>query len=43
MLEGGHGSIQQIAYAVGFKSVSHFSRSFREQFGTPPSRYPADG
>jgi signal transduction histidine kinase/CheY-like chemotaxis protein/ligand-binding sensor domain-containing protein/AraC-like DNA-binding protein len=39
MLTGGAGSIQQIAYAVGYKSVSHFSRSFREHYGAPPSRY----
>lgn len=39
MLAAGAGSIQQIAYAVGFRSVSHFSRSFREQYGVPPSRY----
>jgi len=36
------GSIQQVAYAVGFKSVSHFSRSFREHYGVPPSRYVAE-
>jgi YesN/AraC family two-component response regulator len=40
MLTARAGSIQEIAYAVGFKSVSHFSRSFREQYGVPPSRYP---
>lgn len=39
MISAGAGSIQEIAYAVGFKSVSHFSRSFREQYGEPPSRY----
>ncbi|MGD8319183.1 MAG: AraC family transcriptional regulator, partial [Gemmatimonadota bacterium] len=38
MLRAGAGSIQQVAYAVGFKSVSHFSRSFREKFGVSPSR-----
>ncbi len=39
MLAAGAGSIQEIAYAVGFKSVSHFSRSFKEHTGVPPSRY----
>lgn len=43
MLAGGVGSIQEVAYAVGFKSVSHFSRSFREQYGVPPSRYTPEG
>jgi signal transduction histidine kinase/DNA-binding response OmpR family regulator len=33
------GSVSEIAYAVGFKSVSHFSRSFRETFGHPPSSH----
>lgn len=42
ILEAGAGSIQEVAFAVGFKSVSHFSRSFREQYGVPPSRYPSE-
>jgi AraC-like DNA-binding protein len=29
-------TIGKVAYAVGFNSQSHFSRSFREAFGTPP-------
>ena len=32
-------TIGKVAYAVGFNSQSHFSRSFREAFGTPPSQY----
>ncbi len=39
LLAGGHGSVGEIAYAVGFKSVSHFSRCFREAYGVPPSSY----
>ena len=35
------GTVSEIAYAVGFQSLAHFSRSFREHFGVPPSRYPA--
>jgi AraC-like DNA-binding protein len=33
------GSISEVAYGVGFKSVSHFSRSFREHYGCTPSKY----
>lgn len=31
-------SISDICYKWGFKSLSHFSRSFREQFGISPSQ-----
>lgn len=31
-------SITEISVACGFKSVSHFSRSYRRAFGTSPSR-----
>jgi signal transduction histidine kinase/DNA-binding response OmpR family regulator len=33
------GNVSEIAYAVGFQSLAHFSRSFRDQFGIPPSGY----
>jgi signal transduction histidine kinase/ligand-binding sensor domain-containing protein/DNA-binding response OmpR family regulator len=32
-------SVSRIAYAVGFKSVAHFSNRFAEHFGVRPSRY----
>lgn len=32
-------TIGEVAYAVGFNSQSYFSRSFRDEFGTSPSRY----
>jgi len=32
-------TVSQIAYAVGFNSLSYFSRSFRTHFGVPPSTY----
>ena len=32
-------SIEVIAAEVGFSSRSHFSRRFRDQFGTDPSTY----
>lgn len=33
------GTVSEIAYSVGFKSVSHFSRRFRGRYGVPPSEY----
>ena len=41
LLEDGAGNVSEVAYGVGFKSVSHFSRRFRDRFGTPPSAVPA--
>lgn len=37
LLRQGSGSVSEIAYQVGFRSVSHFSRSFRHSFGRAPS------
>ena len=39
LLDGGVGTVSEAAYAVGFKSVAHFSRVFGEQYGMPPSAY----
>lgn len=36
------GSVSEVAYGVGFKSVSHFSRVFRKQYGHVPSEHPVD-
>jgi len=36
------GSIGEVAYAVGFKSPSHFTVAFKKAFGVTPSRF-ADG
>jgi transcriptional regulator GlxA family with amidase domain len=32
-------SVAQVAYAVGFDDVAHFSRTFREITGVTPSTY----
>lgn len=37
LLEAGDGLVSEVAYAVGFRSVSHFSRAFRAQHGIAPS------
>lgn len=39
ILEDGDATVGEVAYAVGFKSVSHFSRCFREAYDVPPSLY----
>ncbi|MGH7020188.1 MAG: helix-turn-helix transcriptional regulator, partial [Brevundimonas sp.] len=35
--------VAQVAYAVGFASLSHFSRLFKARFGTPPTAYRRTG
>ncbi len=39
LLEARAGGVGEIAYAVGFKSVAHFSRAFHAHYGVPPSAY----
>lgn len=39
LLAGQAGSISEVAYGVGFKSVSHFSQRFRERYGVTPRAY----
>ena len=39
MLAQHAGNVGEIAYAVGFKNLSHFVKRFREQYGRTPSAY----
>jgi AraC-like DNA-binding protein len=41
LLAGNAGSVSEVAYGVGFKSVSHFSKCFREHTGITPSQFVA--
>jgi CheY-like chemotaxis protein/AraC-like DNA-binding protein len=42
LLRQGAGSVTEVAYAVGFASLSYFSRAFQERFGVPPSTFRHD-
>lgn len=37
LLRQGRGTVSEVAYAVGFKSASHFSRTYSHRYGLPPS------
>ncbi len=37
LLDVGEGNVSEVAYAVGFKSVAHFSNAFTELYGVRPS------
>lgn len=39
LLREGKHSVSEVAYQVGFESLSYFSKSFQEEFGTTPSEY----
>ena len=39
LLRRGAGSVTEIAYSVGFESLSYFSRAYRERFGVAPSAH----
>ena len=38
LLASGKGNVSEVAYGVGFKSVSHFTNRFRERYDEPPSK-----
>ncbi|MEO1477485.1 MAG: hybrid sensor histidine kinase/response regulator transcription factor [Bacteroidota bacterium] len=40
LLTAGVGTVSEVAYAVGFKTVSHFSNAFTAHHGCRPSAYP---
>ncbi len=39
LLRARSGSVSEVAYGVGFRSVSHFSKAFRARYGATPSAY----
>ncbi|HEX8297955.1 MAG TPA: two-component regulator propeller domain-containing protein, partial [Rubricoccaceae bacterium] len=39
LLRERRGTVSEVAYAVGFRSVSHFSQAFRASFGVSPSAF----
>lgn len=39
LLENGPDTIAEVAYAVGFRSSSHFSQAFKDEVGCTPSTY----
>lgn len=41
MLAQGAGNATQVAFAVGFKDSSHFSKRFRDRYGLSPAAYAA--
>jgi len=41
LLRAGAGAVSEIAYSVGFKSVSHFSNAFQDRYGERPSAFAA--
>ncbi len=43
LLQRQSGTVTEIAYEVGFQSIAHFAKIFREEFGVAPSEYKGNG
>jgi AraC-like DNA-binding protein len=43
LIAAGSGNVSEVAYSLGFKNVSHFTRRFRERFGHTPSAHRSSG
>jgi signal transduction histidine kinase/CheY-like chemotaxis protein len=43
LLAAGRGTVAEIAYGLGFASLSHFSRRFRSRFGMSPTAWRSRG
>lgn len=43
LLQQKSGTVTEIAYEVGFQSIAHFAKIFREEFGVAPSEYEGEG
>ena len=41
LLRASAGTVSEVAYGVGFKSVAHFSNAFQERYGERPSAFAA--
>ncbi len=41
MLGRGDGNVTEVAYSVGYRSLSQFAKAFREHFGMVPSDFEA--
>ncbi len=41
MLSSGESNVTEVAYSVGYRSLSQFAKAFREQFGMAPSDFEA--
>ncbi len=41
LLRAGAGTVSEVAYGVGFKSVAHFSNAFQERYSERPSAFAA--
>ena len=39
LLKKSSGSVTDVAYAVGFNNLSHFTKIFRQHFGQTPSEF----